>query len=399
MKTNLEQDNIKLSQSTIVKNCALALAQILLWGGSFFILSVLAGPIMKEMKWSHPMVYGVLSASLLISGLVSSTIGKIINKYDKDYIVSYSGFVMAFGLAIIGFSQQFWVFVIGWLIIGLAMGMGLYDALFALLGKKYGTGASKSIIQITLISGFASTISWFVISYFLKIVEWRTICFVYSSLLLILIYPLHKFALNTPNKLSSNTKDILNINVKNDFYRNKTFCLLLIYFTIGSIIMTGIMIHIIDILMSKQIALATAVGFAALLGPSQVGVRIIDLFLPKKAPEKTAIISAVAILLGLIVLLISTKIVFLGVIIFGFGNGMRSILKGTLPLSLFKQDEYAIVMGKLAGFPLIAQAATPFIGGFIMQQFGVTTFLFGLGILAFINMLLVFILNKNSKMQ
>lgn len=397
MKTNLKFISVKLSQSSIAKNSALAVAQILLWGASFFILSVLAGPIMIEMKWSHAMVYGVLSISLLVSGLVSSKIGNLINKNEKDYILSYSGFVMALGLTVIGLAHNFIIFVLGWLIIGIAMGMGLYDALFALLGKKYGSNASKSIIQITLISGFAPTISWFVISYFLGFVDWRTICFVYALLLVLLVFPLHYFALKTANVVTTKYKEDIKIDVKTNYFNNKIFRLLLVYFTIGSILMTGIVVHLIDILLSKQIPLATAVGLAALLGPSQVGVRVIDLILPKKSPEKTAIISAVAILLGLIVLLISFKIAFLGVIIFGLGNGMRSILKGTLPLTFFEQKEYALVMGKLAGLPLIAQAATPFIGGFILQQFGSTAFLIGLGVLAFVNIMLVFILNKLSK--
>ena len=127
-----------------------------------------------------------------------------------------------------------------------------------------------------------------------------------------------------------------------------------------------------------------------------------DLVFTQKTPEKTASISAVAIFVGLILLQISPKIVFLGVVVFGLGNGMRSILKGTLPLAIFGQEDYAHILGKLAGLPLIAQAITPFIGGFVIQQFSATIFLGVLTVLACINIILVFVIkrtinNENEK--
>lgn len=396
---------LKNSQLSIAKSSALAVAQIFLWGGSFFILSVLSEPIMKETGWSHQMIYGALSLSLLICGLLSSEIGKRINKSENNFILLYSGVVMALGLIIIGLAQQFWIFILGWIIIGMSMAMGLYDALFASLGKKYGTKANKSIIQITLISGFAPTISWFFVSFLLNYFEWRTACFIYAFVLLISVFPLHRFGFQASENITEiNKRNARTItkNVSNDLFHSPMFRLLLAYFTIGAVLMTGIAVHLIDILLSNEMPLATAVSIAALLGPSQVGVRVLDLVFTQKTPEKTASISAVAIFVGLILLQISPKIVFLGVVVFGLGNGMRSILKGTLPLAIFGQEDYAHILGKLAGLPLIAQAITPFIGGFVIQQFSASIFLGVLTVLACINIILVFAIkrtinNENEK--
>ena len=76
----MEKEILESGNLSIPKNIVLGLAQILLWGGSFFILAILAGPIMKETGWSHQLVYGSLSLSLLVSGLVSPKIGRIITK-------------------------------------------------------------------------------------------------------------------------------------------------------------------------------------------------------------------------------------------------------------------------------------------------------------------------------
>lgn len=386
---------LRNQQLSLTKNIALAVAQIFLWGGSYFLLSVLAAPIMKETGWTHQMVYGVLSLSLLVAGLASSSVGKITNTSKNNYILLYSGCTMALGLTLIGLAQPYWLFAVGWLIVGIGMAMGLYDALFALLGKEYGKEANRSIIQITLISGFASTICWFFISFLLNYFDWRTICFLYAFVLLISIFPLHRFAFPSSHYEDETiAKELSVAEVPVGIFKSNIFRLLLAYFTIGAVLMTGVIIQLIDILMSKEMSLTTAVSIAALLGPSQVGARIIDMIAPKKTALKTALIASVFILLGLVLLLLTPKIAFVGVIFFGLGNGMRSILKGTLPLSIFGQKGYAVILGKLAGLPLVTQAATPFIGALIIQQFGTSVFVIILAALALVNIILVLVLQK-----
>jgi hypothetical protein len=334
-----------------------------------------------------------LSLALLISGLLSPKIAKIINA--NNFVLLYSGIAMGIGLIVLGLAQQYWTFLIGWVIIGVSMGMGLYDSLYATLGKKYGKEASKSIIQITLISGFAPTISWSFVSLLLHNFGWRNACFIYAIVLLIAIFPIHQFAFGLEE---NNDMEVLQTKnkktVSSEIFRSTLFYLLLSNFTTGAILMTGIGVYLIDILINKQIETSKAIGIAALLGPSQVGVRFLDLILPKKTPVKTAAISAIVILLGFLLLLFDPKFAFLGVIIFGLGNGMRTILRGTLPLSIFGQENYVFIIGKLARLPLIAQAATPFVGGFLIQQFGVLVFLYTLCALAFINISLILTIQK-----
>jgi len=390
MNTSLKSQKLSIS-----KNVALGIAQIFLWGGSFFILSVLAEPIMKETGWSHTMVYGALSMSLLVSGLLSPRIGKTIYRSNTNFIFLYSGIVMASGLIILGLGQLFWVFVLGWIVIGVAMGMGLYDALFASLGKRCGVNTNQSIVQITLISGFAPTVSWFIVSHSIINFGWRNACFIYAITLLVAIFPIHLLAFGSgQDKVAELLPKGDKVSDLNRVFRSKIFYLVHINFTIGAILMTGISIYLIEILLSKKMTIATAISIGALLGPSQVGVRILDLISPNRPAIKTAIISSIAILIGLLLFFLDSNVAFLGVIIFGLGNGMRAILKGTLPLSIFGQESYGMIIGKLAQFPLIAQALTPLIGGFLIQNFSISFCLYTLCLLALINIVFVMIIQK-----
>lgn len=362
----------------------LGFTQILLWGASYFLLSVLSKDIMQETGWSYQMVYGCLSLSLFISGLLLPRIGKMIHTKTHNHALLYTGLVMATGLITIGLSTSYLIFAIGWSVIGIAMGMGLYDALFASLGKLYGAKANKAIILVTLIASLAPSISWALSSQLLGHFGWRNTCFAYAGILVLTIFPLHRYVFTplqrTGTKATAGTVPV-----------NKIFYILAVNFTIGAVMTTGLVIHLIDILLEKKMPMGTVLTVAAFLGPSQAAARTLELVIRNRNAIEMAFISTFAMLLGVILLFYFP---ITGVIIFGLGNGMRSVLRGTLPLYLYGKDIYPVVIGKLARMPLIAQAATPFVGGFIIQQWGTDCLLYTLCMLACINISLIWFLNK-----
>ena len=70
------------------------------------------------------------------------------------------------------------------------MGTGLYDAVFAALGKLYGKEARTPITNLTLFGGFASTVCWPLSAFLAETVGWRGACFVYAGLHLLVSLPL-----------------------------------------------------------------------------------------------------------------------------------------------------------------------------------------------------------------
>ena len=57
---------------------ALGIVQILAWGTSFYIPAVFAEPIVKDTGWSLGWVVGGTSIGLLVAGLISPQVGRII---------------------------------------------------------------------------------------------------------------------------------------------------------------------------------------------------------------------------------------------------------------------------------------------------------------------------------
>jgi hypothetical protein len=77
-----------------------------------------------------------------------------------------------------------------WLIMGVAMGLGLYDAAFATLGRIYGKAARRSITGITLIAGFASTVAWPLSALGEATLGWRYTCAVWAMAHIVIGLPL-----------------------------------------------------------------------------------------------------------------------------------------------------------------------------------------------------------------
>jgi len=366
----LHQRAKRPSPASLVSNGLLGVAQILVWGGSFFLMAVLADPVVQDTHWPHQWVYGSVSVGLFVSGILAPWAGRQIARPRTNLGLLSSGFVVGLGLMMVALAHSLWIFMLGWCIMGIGMAMGLYDALFAVLGKHYGLQAKQSITQITLISGFCSTVIWPLMGWLISEWGWRTACLGYGFFLWVSVWPLYKLAL-PGQRVSHSAKPLGDKPKPASAPIDRTlFWLVAVNLTLAAIIMTAMTVQLIDVLRAQGHSLTAAIGMGALIGPCQVGVRLLDLLAPRKHPIWTTFISSVLTVLGLLLLAIAPALAVAGVVFYSLGNGMRSILRGTLPLELFGPKAYPVVLGRLARPALLAQSLTPLLGGYLVQQSG-----------------------------
>lgn len=370
----------------------LGMVQILSWGGSFYLMAVMAAPIAKETGWSQQWVYGALSTGIFVSGLLSPLSGRIIARSGGRLLLALSGVVMALGLLLMGISHTLGLFLLAWVIIGVGMAMGLYDALFAVLGTLYGGLARSAITGITLISGFCTTLVWPGTALLIHWLGWRGACFAIAMLLAVAVFPVYLYALPAARgyshkKTSRNRSQPLAI-------APRLFWLLCAIFTLASVIMTAISVQLITLLQASGYSLTAALGISAILGPCQVGSRIVDKFFKRAHPVWTTFFSVGLVAIGLIMLALAPHMALLSMALYGAGNGLRAIVRGTLPLTMVKPEDYAVVVGKMARPALIGQALTPLAGGYIFEKLGPSATLWLLCGLAAFNVLLVVMLKR-----
>lgn len=375
---------------------ALGLGQILAWGTSFYFPAVFAGPIVAETGWSLGYVVAGTSLGLLVAGLISPQVGRIIDRRGGRPVLLASSLFYAAGLAGIGASPALPVYLGSWALIGLGMGTGLYDAVFAALGRMYGSKARTPITNLTLFGGFASTICWPLSAFMIEHIGWRPACFVYAGLHLLLVLPLQMTVVRpvTPGAGSAAASEKQAGN-KASPIRNETliFVLLAAVLSIAAGVGSIVVVHLLIFLQARGVDFAAAVTLGTLFGPAQVGARIVErLFGSRYHPVWTMVASCALMAAGLLMLYGALPALLIVILLYGAGYGISWIGRGTLPLALFGPARFPRLMGKLAFPSLIIQALAPSAGALLIEARGVNATIGILALLALINVLLIGVL-------
>ncbi|WP_200845089.1 MFS transporter [Roseomonas sp. 18066] len=372
---------------------AIGVGQILAWGSSYYLLAVLAGPIAADTGWPFTWIMGALSIGMLVSGLASPRIGHLIDRHGGRPVLAASAVLLSAGLLLLGLAPSLPVFVLAWVVLGLAMGAGLYDPAFSTLGRLYGEQARSAITHVTLFGGFASTVCWPLSAFLVDHLGWRGACLTYAAIHLAVVLPLYLFGV--PRKLAKPAAPpaaakAAPVQGHVQAGQRYAFVVLAAGFTLAAVIMTVISVHLLTLLQSQGLALAAAVALGTLIGPAQVGARVLEMLFGKKAhPIWSLVASAVLVAVGLGMLVGAPGVVAAGIVMYGMGSGIRSIARGTVHLALFGKEGYAVLMGRIAMPTLIAQAASPFLGAWLLDRFGASTTLAVLCGAAVLNILTV----------
>ena len=352
----------------------LGIGQILVWGSTYYLPAVLAKPTAQATGWPLTWIIGGLSLGLVLSGLVSPKVGDLIERRGGRPVLMASAVLTAVGLMGLAAAPNLAVYVTAWLILGVAMGAGLYDPAFATLGRLYGRDARSAITSLTLIAGFASTVCWPLSALLLQRFGWRGTCVAYAALQLAVVLPVYGFGLPHEAHRAQTLPQPVAASVLTSARPSRfplLFPLVALTQTLASIIAAIVSVHLLTTLRQRGVAMDTAVALGAIVGPCQVSARLLDLMFGRRIhPVWEALIASVFVAVGLGLLMQGYGAVWIGLVLYGGGIGLRSIVRGTLPLALFGAGGYASLMGRLAFPMLVAQAAAPLVGAVLLQRWG-----------------------------
>ncbi|GGK43667.1 MFS transporter [Salinarimonas ramus] len=357
----------------------LGVTQILAWGSTFYLLAVLAPVIVAETGWAKTFVVGGLTLGLVAASLVSPRVGRAVEATGGRPVLVGSALTMAAGLAALGLAAHPLAYLAAWLVIGLGMGAGLYDAAFATLGRLYGASARSAITTLTLFGGFASTIGWPLSALFVEQLGWRGACFAYAAIHVLVVAPLYLTLLPRRPAPAPHAAPVATPATEKPAdgarrLRDETLLRLTLAagLTVSGLATAVLSVHLITLLQARDLALAAAVGLAAMVGPSQVGARVIEAWIGRRYhPIRTAAASAALTFAGVALLASGNAAILpLALVCYGAGIGIRSIVKGTLPLAIFGPFGYAALMGRLALPQLLVAALAPLAGAWLMETIG-----------------------------
>jgi len=347
---------------------ALGTTQTLAWASSYYLPAILADPIARDLGVSSNWIFAAFSASLVISALLGPRIGRQIDLVGGRSVLSISNLTLAAGLALLGFAYSIAMLIVAWLLLGIGMALGLYDAAFAALGRIYGDAARRSITGITLIAGFASTVGWPLTAWGLQNIGWRDTCFAWALAHIVIGLPLNFFMLpavkGAKAAVAASTKPHIPI--------DRTMILLAFTFAAAWTVTGAMAAHLPRILEAAGATALQAVAAGALIGPAQVAARVVEAsLLTRYHPLFSTKLACVTHPIGAVIVLLgggAAASVF--AIFHGAGNGVLTIARGTLPLAIFGPQNYGYRLGIIGAPARMAQAAAPLAFGLLIDTMG-----------------------------
>ncbi|ANH68252.1 MFS transporter [Mitsuaria sp. 7] len=353
---------------------ALGVAQTLAWASTYYLPAMLAAPMAIDLGVSTSTVFGAFSMALVVSACVGPAAGRAIDRHGGRPVLMISSLVFFAGLALLGSARSTAGMVAAWIVLGVGMGGGLYEAAFAALVRLWGQDSRAAITGVTLLAGFASTVGWPLTSHLETTLGWRSTCFVWAALHLCLGLPLNALIAGVEKPLSAIGAPPMDViaHVAASKPSRYTTALLAWVFAATLFISTAMAAHLPRLLQAQGASLEGAVMVGALIGPAQVAARLTEFGLMRHLhPLIAARLAAAlhpfgAILLG--VLGAPAAAVF--GLLHGAGNGILTIAKGTLPLSIFGAQGYGRRQGVLMIPARLAQAIAPWSFGLALDASG-----------------------------
>jgi len=347
---------------------ALGTTQTLAWASSVYLPAILADPMAHDLGISANWVFGAYSGALVIAGLLGPRIGRQIDRVGGRPILSISNLTLAGGLTLLGFTYSIPMLIAAWILLGIGMGYGLYDAAFGALGRIYGEAARGPITGITLIAGFASTVGWPLTAYGLAHIGWRDTCLAWAAAHIVIGLPLNLLMLPPVPA----TKAAAQAEAKPHIPIDRTMVLLALAFALAWIVTSAMAAHFPRILEAAGATPVEAIAAGALIGPAQVFARMMEAsFLKRYHPIVSARLACLMHPLGAgILALTGGAAASVFAIFHGAGNGVITIARGTLPLAIFGPKNYGYRLGLIGAPARMAQAIAPLLFGFLIDAMG-----------------------------
>jgi MFS family permease len=375
---------------------ALGTTQTLAWASSYYVPAILADPIARDLGVSSNWVFGAFSASLVLSALIGPRVGRQIDLVGGRSVLSMSNLVLAAGLALLGFTTSIPMLVFAWLLLGVGMGAGLYDAAFAALGRIHGDAARRSITGITLLAGFASTVGWPLSAWGLETIGWRNTCFAWAAAHILIGLPLNLLMLPAVK----GAKAAVAAAVKPHIPIDRTMIVLAFTFAAAWTVTGAMAAHLPRIMEAAGATSTQAVFAGALIGPAQVAGRIFEAsFLSRYHPLVSTKLACITHPIGAAILgLAGGSAASVFAVFHGSGNGILTIARGTLPLAIFGPENYGYRLGIIGAPARMAQAAAPLLFGLLIDAMG-SRVLIVTSALSILALLALFLLPKGPRAQ
>jgi MFS family permease len=258
-----------------------------------------------------------------------------------------------------------------WAMLGAAMAATLYEPAFNVLTKRFPDRYVRGITALTLVGGFASTLSFPAAAWLIARFEWRTALAVVGAVLLVVVAPLHAWALRgTPKTTApSATRDAVADATLQQALRERSFWLLTATFTLYSFAAAALWAHMMPAFAAKGRSEAQALAVVVWFGPAQVAGRLCYVAFGRWISARRLglmVLGGLPVSLAIFAIADQTPALLLFALLFGVANGLVTIVRGGLVPEYFGRRHVGRISGAMTGISLLARASAPLLTAWLL---------------------------------
>lgn len=353
----------------------LSLAQLITWGSVFYTFALLMEPVERELGLNRAQSSLAFSLALLAEGLLAYPVGRWIDRGHERAVMTGGSVLVGVCLALHGSVSSVAGFYAVWVGLGAGLSATLYAPAFAVVTRRFPNDFRRAIITMTFLGGLASTVFIPLSAWLIQALGWRQALWCLAALHLLVCAPLHALTLRDAPRArytGASDADLPNASMAQHL-RSAPFLLIGLFVVLMMAVTAALPAHMVSLLRENGLGEIWVIAIPASIGVIQVLGRALLYFFEHHFDLHLANrLIPCLIPLGLAALLLAPWfgsaqiwVVVLFVLLYGMGNGMLTIVKGTAIAEYVNRDHVASLNGAL-GVPMaIARAAAPLMLGLL----------------------------------
>jgi len=342
---------------------ALAVGQLISWAILYYAFSSFVLPMMRELGWSKATLMGALTFGLTVWGASTYAAGAAIDRGHGRALMTGGALLAAAGVALWALAQEPWVLFLAWALIGASMAATLYEPAFNVLTKRYPTRYQDGITALTLVGGFASTLSFPATAALISGFGWRAALGVLAAVMALVVAPLHAWALRGPAIAAApRGSDEVATATLREALRTRAFWLLTLTFTLYSFVIAAFWAHVMPAMAAKGIDEAEALAVLVWVGPAQVAGRFVYAWCGRGVSlRRIGAVVLCGLPLSLVILALGSHaaLLIVSALLYGVANGLVTIVRGGLVPEYFGRTHVGRIGGTMSALGLLARSAAP----------------------------------------
>ncbi|WP_242671284.1 MFS transporter [Hylemonella gracilis] len=367
----------------------LSLAQLISWGSVFYLFGLLLEPVERDLGLTRAQTSLAFSLALLAEGLMAWPVGRWIDRGHERAVMVGGSLLLALGLLLHSQVDGLPAFYAVWLLLGVGLAGALYPPAFAVIIRRYPQDFRRAIIIITFLGGLASTVFIPLSAGLIHTLGWRHALWPLAALHLLVCAPIHWRMLRDaprpePNPVTARSADVHPVDARpqaplRQHLLSAPYLLVGLFIVLFMGVVAAIPPHLVSLLRGYGLPETWAILAPALIGVVQVGGRALLYFFEARwslhavnrlIPTLVPLALLTLLLAPLLAALfagharsVQIALVLLFVALYGLGNGMLTIVKGTAVAEYVDRAQAASLNGALGLPQALSRAAMPWLLG------------------------------------